>query len=82
MRRIGLKNCPYCGSSNVYTSTPKTLWERFPALFLHRLVRCHTCMRRHFRPLLLPAPKHPEEYVVPSKPVEAVSTKKTVKRSA
>jgi len=39
-------------------------------------------MRRHFRPLLLPAPKHPEEYTVPAKPVEAVSTKKTEKRSA
>jgi len=82
MRRIGLKNCPYCGSSKVYISAAKTLWERLPALFLLRLVRCHGCMRRHVRPLLLPAPKRPEEYTVPTKPVEAFSAKKTEKRSA
>jgi hypothetical protein len=82
MRRIGLKDCPYCGSSKVYISTPKTLWEKLPALFLLQLVRCHACMRRHFRPLLAPAAKHPEVYAVPAKPVEAVSTKKKEKRSA
>ncbi len=82
MRRMGFKNCPYCGSSQIYISAPKTLGERFPALFLVRLVRCHTCMRRHFRPLLLPAPKHPEEYTVPVKRVETASIKETEKRSA
>jgi hypothetical protein len=82
MRRIGLKNCPYCGSPKVYLSSPKTLGERLPTLFLLRLVRCHGCMRRHVRPLLLPAPKYPELHAVPTKPIEASSAKKTEKRSA
>jgi hypothetical protein len=79
VRRIGLKNCPYCGSSKVYISAPKTLRESLSALFLLRLVRCHGCMRRHVRPLLLPAPKHPELYAVPTKPVAAVFAQKTEK---
>ncbi len=74
MRRIGLKNCPYCGSPEVYISTPKTSWEKLPALFLLKLVRCHTCMRRHFRPLLAPAAKDRERYKVTAKPAEAIST--------
>jgi hypothetical protein len=82
VRRIGLKNCPYCGSSRVYISAPKTLGERLSVLFLLRLVRCHGCMRRHVRPLLLPAPKHPELCAVPIKPVAAVLARKTEKRSA
>jgi hypothetical protein len=82
MRRIGLKNCPYCGSSKVYISTPKTLGEKLPALFLLQLVRCHACMRRHLRPLFAPAAKHPEGHTVPAKPAEAVSSKKREKRSA
>ena len=80
MRRMGLKNCPYCGSSEVYISAPKTLGERFLFIFLLRLMRCHTCMYRHFRPLLLPAPKHPGKYTVVMKPAEAVSIKTTEKR--
>ena len=77
MRRIGLKNCPYCSSSKVYISAPKTLWEKLPALFLLRLVRCHSCMRRHFRPLLAPLAKHPESYPVPAEPTKGDPTKTT-----
>ena len=82
MRRIGLKNCPYCGSSKVFVSTPKTFWQSLPTLFLLRLVRCHGCMRRHVRPLLLPVPKHPEGDTVPTKTAQAVSAKKMAKRVA
>lgn len=59
VRRIGLKSCPYCGSSEVFRSQPKTWWERAPVMFLLRLVRCHDCMRHHYRPLLLRIVKHP-----------------------
>jgi hypothetical protein len=54
MHRIGLQNCPYCGSLEVYASKPKTIWDRVLAIFLARLVRCHTCMRRHYRPFSFP----------------------------
>jgi len=80
MRRIGLQNCPYCGSNNVYASTPKTSWERVPAVFLLQLVRCHHCMRRHFRPFLLPAAKYPAAYKLPNRRVEAVSANQTEER--
>ena len=59
MRRISLKNCPYCGSSKVYASSSATLWQKFSVLFLLRLVRCHHCMRRHFQPIFLPAARAP-----------------------
>jgi hypothetical protein len=42
MRRIGLRNCPYCGSLEVYLSAPKTFWEKIPVVLLLRLVRCHS----------------------------------------
>jgi hypothetical protein len=67
MRRIGLKMCPYCRSSEVYVSGPKTFWERIPAMFLLRLVRCHNCMRRHYRSPLLSA-KHSPAGTIPTKP--------------
>jgi hypothetical protein len=55
MRRISLRNCPYCGCSKIYTSSSTTLWHKVCSLFLLRLVRCHVCMRRHYRPIFLPA---------------------------
>ena len=82
MRRIGLKNCPYCGSSNVYAAAPKASWGIVPVVFLLRIVRCHTCMRRHLRPLLLPAAKHPKACRVPAKPTQGVSAGQTEKRPA
>jgi hypothetical protein len=84
VRRIGLKNCPYCGSSKVFPSQSKTLWEAVPVVFLLRLVRCRDCMRRHYRPLLLPTAKHAAmEVRSPKKPVPVGSEKsKTENRSA
>jgi hypothetical protein len=82
MRRIGLNNCPYCGDSEVYVSAPKTFWEKIPVVFLLRLVRCHSCMRRHYRPSLLPAAENPAKNTSPRKPAEVVSPKKSEKRPA
>jgi hypothetical protein len=61
MRRIGLNRCPYCGNFEVYRSRiePVTWLDRACVLFLLQLVRCHGCMRRHYRPLLFPAPEYP-----------------------
>ena len=58
MHRIGLTSCPYCGSSEIYASDPRTLWQRIPIVFLLRLVRCHACMRRHYRPIIYPTAKY------------------------
>jgi hypothetical protein len=79
MHRIGLKDCPYCGSSEVYRSQPKTLAESACIFLLVRLVRCHDCMRRHYRPVFFPAAKH----VTPlaKKPVQ-IRTDDKRKRSA
>ena len=56
MHRIGLTCCPYCGSSEIYASEPRTLWQRISIVFLLRLVRCHACMHRHYRPIIYPPP--------------------------
>jgi hypothetical protein len=83
VRRIGLKNCPYCGSSEVFPSQSKTLLERVSVAFLLCLVRCHSCMRHHYRPLLLQIPKHPAMQAIPKKPVSAGSEReKKENRSA
>jgi hypothetical protein len=60
MRRIGLKNCPYCDAPEVFRSrTEPTTWmDRARGLFLLQLVRCHLCMHRHYRPAFLPAPEY------------------------
>lgn len=54
MRRISFKNCPYCGCSKIYTSSTTTPWQTLASLFMLRIVRCHVCMRRHYRPAFLP----------------------------
>jgi len=62
----------------VYVSAPKTPWDRISVLFLVRLVRCHSCMRRHFRPIFLAAEKRSATYSVPRKPAaEVAATRKT-----
>jgi hypothetical protein len=60
MRSIGLKDCPYCGAPEVFRSrTERTTWlDRACGLLLLRLVRCHSCLRRHYRPAFLPAPDY------------------------
>ena len=81
MHKIAVRDCPYCDSSEVYRSHPKTLVEKASVLFLVRLVRCHGCMRRHYRPLFLPV----SEYVNPplvKKPVQAHAPDSTSERSA
>jgi hypothetical protein len=54
MRRIGWNNCPYCGNSAVYASQPKNLRDELCCFIFLQVVRCSTCMRRHYRPLFLP----------------------------
>lgn len=58
MHRIGLTSCPYCGRSEIYVSDRRTLWQRLSIVFLLRLVRCHVCMRRHYRPIIYPTAKY------------------------
>jgi hypothetical protein len=82
MRRVSLKNCPYCDCSEVYAPSTRTLWQKMAVLFFLRLVRCHVCMRRHFRPIFLPATKHPATDTTPRKPAEVVAMKKKEKRPA
>ena len=64
MRRIGLLNkCPYCGKAEeLRTSRPQTWHDEVCLFFFLQVVRCHSCMRRHYRPLfLLPVPVESEE---------------------
>ena len=62
MRKISISNCPYCGSPEVYRSRPKTFPDYAVLFLLLEPVRCHRCIRRHFRPIFLPTP----EYLSPS----------------
>jgi hypothetical protein len=56
MRRVGLNNCPYCGKAEeLYSSRPKTWRDEWCLFFFLQVVRCHSCMRRHYRPLFLQA---------------------------
>lgn len=59
MLGIGFMGCPYCPSFKVYRSQPVRWFQRASVLFLLRLVRCHVCLRQHYRPILLPAPESP-----------------------
>jgi hypothetical protein len=59
MLRIGLNVCPYCSNSKVYRSRPTTWLDRAYVPFVLQLVRCHGCMRQHYRPLFWPAPEFP-----------------------
>jgi hypothetical protein len=54
VRRIGLNNCPYCGKAEeLYSSRPQTWRDELCLFFFSNVVRCHSCMRRHYRPLFL-----------------------------
>jgi hypothetical protein len=56
--KIGLKACPYCGRSDeIYSSRPRSWRDELCGLFFLRVVRCHGCTRRHYRPLFLS--RHP-----------------------
>jgi len=54
MRRIGLQSCPYCGKDEIYASRRRTWRDGLCCFFFLQVVRCHSCMRRHYRPLFLP----------------------------
>jgi hypothetical protein len=55
VRRIGLNSCPYCGKSQeLYSSRPQSWHDEVCLFFFLQVVRCHCCMRRHYRPLFLP----------------------------
>ena len=71
MFRVGLNDCPYCRNRAVYRSHPEKWVDQMCVLFLMQLVRCHGCMRQHYRPLFWPAPEFPissTEKPVPTPP--------------
>jgi hypothetical protein len=82
MRRISLKNCPYCDCSEVYASSSATWWQKASVLFLFRLVRCNLCKRRHYRPIFVPAVENPARRPSPRKDAEGAAIKTAEKRPA
>ena len=83
MLRIALESCPYCHRSNVYVSSPKSLWEEAAVLLLLRPVRCHHCMHRFYRPLFVPTPIAPARTTASKKLTQQTgTTEKDKQRSA
>src|SRR5579862_2336408 len=82
LRKLGLKGCPYCGNCEVYCSRtePLTWLDRVCRLFLLRLVRCHECELRHYRPIFLPTPEYP--HPISARAAGATNTAAKRKRSA
>jgi hypothetical protein len=79
MRKIGLKSCPYCGKSDeIYSSRPKSWRDELCGLLFLQVVRCHGCMRRHYRPLFLPPVSIWEEpdnkKPIQKKPIQAIAS--------
>jgi hypothetical protein len=78
MRRIGFNNCPYCGKDEIYASRPSSWRDELCGFLFLQVVRCHACMRRHYRPLFLPP--------VPTQsargPVQSVAGDEQQRRSA
>jgi hypothetical protein len=62
----GSNRCPYCGDAGaLYLSQPKTWHDEVCSFFFLQAVRCHSCMRRHYRPLFLsPVPVKPQKKTV------------------
>jgi hypothetical protein len=77
MRRIGLQHCPHCGRDEIYTSHPNSLWDELCCLFFLQVVRCHSCMHRHYRPLFLP----PVPLWSEKKPVQSVTVEEQRKHT-
>jgi hypothetical protein len=80
MRRIGLRNCPYCGRADIYTSQPKTWRDEVCCFFFLQVVRCHSCMHRYYRPLFLPPVPVPTQAA--RKPAETTANEQHRERSA
>jgi hypothetical protein len=78
MRRIGLQNCPYCGRADIYASRPRSWHDEVCCFFFLQVVRCHSCMRRHYRPLFLP----PVPIWGAKKPVQAAGHAEQRKKAA
>jgi len=54
MHRVAVSGCPYCGSSDIRFSRPRNRWEEVANLLLLRPGRCHSCLRRCYRPAFIP----------------------------
>jgi len=81
--RIAWESCPYCHRSDVYVSSPRSLWEEIAVLLLLRPVRCHDCMHRFYRPLFVPTPIVPARSAASKKPTQQTdTTEKDKQRSA
>jgi hypothetical protein len=78
MGRIGLQSCPYCGKAEIYASRPKTWLDEVCWIFFLQVVRCHSCMHRHYRPLFLPPVPTPAT----KKPIRAAANDEQRERSA
>ena len=82
LRRVSRNHCPYCLSSRVYASRPKRWLEKMLFMFLLRLVRCHTCMRHHYRPIFLAVPENSRNQIVWRKQSQNASAERKKDRSA
>ena len=59
LRRIGLKNCPYCSSPQGLSVSGQRDGGSEGFLFLLQLVRCYDCMHSHYRPIIVITAKPP-----------------------
>lgn len=83
MLKVGWESCPFCHRQDIYTSTPKRLWEDVAVLLLLQPVRCHGCMRRFLRPLFAtPPPKMYVTRVASKKPAQQDAPEPDQKRAA
>jgi hypothetical protein len=81
--RIGRKCCPYCqGSSHIYVSRSKGLWEVAAIVLLLRPVRCHDCFLRFYRPVFLKAPPAPVASITEKQSEELEDSDRDDRRSA
>jgi hypothetical protein len=79
MRKIGLNKCPYFGKAEeLYSSRPTSWHDEVCLFFFLQVVRCHSCMRRHYRPLFLP----PVPIWSEKKPVETIGNEEKQERRA
>jgi hypothetical protein len=74
MLRLGLNDCPYCGSPEVFRSQPKKWKDRVCALLLLERARCHYCMFPYYRPLLMPPLREFSSTKKPSRASPAVES--------
>jgi hypothetical protein len=83
MRKLGLRRCPCCTSTDVHASHIQSLRDLAAFLLLLRPVRCHRCMFRHYRPLLTHTIRAPQRTAVAKMPSQPVgSAKQNEQRTA